>query len=148
MQGDMAELQSCYPWNSLQLIAGALHDDTILVEIHITSHIGDVSDHALLVNDDFYPRRALEYDFIVFYKRNLFMFLKMILVKAVNRIPVPLILKQQTAQFIGGILFIPVTVISVIRMDIKIIASKTITAATIPITILRLLFSGLIIPFL
>ena len=107
MQGDMAELQSCYPWNSLQLIAGALHDDTVLVEIHITSHIGDVSDHALLVNDDFHPRRALEYDFIVFYKRNLFMFLKMILVKAVNRIPVPLILKQQTAQFIGGILFIP-----------------------------------------
>ena len=106
MQGDMAVLQSCYPWDSRKLIAGALHDNTVLIEIHIASHIGNVSDNTLFVNDDFHFCRALEYDFIIFYERNLLMFLKMIFVKAVNRIPVPLILKQQTAQFIGGHLFI------------------------------------------
>ena len=48
----MTELQSCDPGNARELFAGTFHDDTVLIKIHITAHIGHIAHHTLFVDND------------------------------------------------------------------------------------------------
>ena len=91
----MAEIQSCDPRHAWKLLHRALHDDAVLIEIHIAAHIRNVAYHALFKDHDLDLCGALEFDLIFLDERDGFMLPEPVLVITERRISGPFSAKDQ-----------------------------------------------------
>ena len=91
----MAEIQSCDPRHAWKLLHRALHDDAVLIEIHIAAHIRNVAYHALFKDHDLDLCGALEFDLIFLDERDGFMLPEPVLVITERRMSGPFSAKDQ-----------------------------------------------------
>ena len=70
MQHDMSKGKSGNLRHTRQCLACALHNDAVLVKIHPAVHVGNVTNHTLLVDDHLHVRRAAEHQLVILHERN------------------------------------------------------------------------------
>ena len=71
MEYNLSKIQPCNPWNPVQLAAGALHHDSVLVKIHVAAHVGNISHNTLFIYNDFHIEGAVEHHLVILHKGNL-----------------------------------------------------------------------------
>ena len=89
----MSELETSDHRNARKLLGRALHNDSILIEVHVAAHVGDAAHNALLKHNDLHLCGALEIDLIFLDKRNGLVLLKPVLIIAERGISGPLAVK-------------------------------------------------------
>ena len=71
MQHDMSKESPAIFGTLRQCLACALHNDAVLVKIHPAVHVGNVTNHTLLVDDPpLHVRRAAEHQLVILHERN------------------------------------------------------------------------------
>ena len=86
MEDNMAEFQPSDPRNSRKLFIRALHNDPILVKVHVAAHIGNIADYAFFKDNDLHFGRTFEVDLVIFDKRQRSVFPETVLIIAICRV--------------------------------------------------------------
>ena len=102
----MTEFQARNPRNAVKLLTGAFHDDTVLVKVHIAAHIGHITHHALLVDNDLRPVQALDHQLVILHEWNFLMLSEMFAQVTEHRTAARVVRKHQIYYLFICIFFI------------------------------------------